>query len=119
MSSDPEPKPSLASPSPPIACRFLPDGTLGTQDLLAALRDLTHLQTLGLRNVLQHLLDEQQAQAYSGLMASSALQQLDLSACRFPPNSGPAVLHGGCSLPHLQRLVLYRCEDPPGSVLQV
>jgi hypothetical protein len=88
---------------------------------------LTNLQTLGLRNVLQHLLDDhhqqqqqqQQAQAYSGLTASSALQQLDLSACRFPPNSGAAVLHGGCCLPRLQRLVLYRCEDPPGSVLQV
>jgi hypothetical protein len=99
--------------------RFLPDGTLGTQDLLAALRVLTNLQTLGLRNVLQHLLDEQQAQAYSGLTASSLLQQLDISACRFPPKCGQAVLHGACSLQYLQRLVLYRCEDPPGSVLQI
>jgi hypothetical protein len=97
----------------------LPDGTLGTQDLLAAVRGLTNLQTLGLRNVLQHLLDDQQAQVYSGLTASSLLQQLDLSACRFPPKCGQAVLHGACSLPYLQRLVLYRCEDPPGSVLQI
>lgn len=42
-----------------------------------------------------------------------------LCACRFPPNTGQVLLHGACSLPHLQRLVLYRCEDPPGSVLQI
>lgn len=40
-------------------------------------------------------------------------------ACRFPPNTGQVLLHGACSLPHLQRLILYRCEDPPGSVLQI
>jgi hypothetical protein len=62
--------------------RFLPDGTSGTQDLLAALRGLTGLQSLGLRNVLQHLLPEVQGEVYAGLTASSVLQQLDLSACR-------------------------------------
>lgn len=62
--------------------RFLPDGTSGTQDLLAALRGLTGLQSLGLRNVLQHLLPEEQGEVYAGLTASSVLQQLDLSACR-------------------------------------
>jgi hypothetical protein len=99
--------------------RFLPDGFLGTQDLLVALRGLTQLQTLDLRNILQHLLPEQQGQSYAGLTASSVLQQLELSACRFPPNSGQFVLSSACCLPYLRRLVLYRCEDPPGSVLQL
>lgn len=100
--------------------RFLPDGTGGTHDLLAALQGLTQLQRLDLRNVLQHLLPEDSPQAYySGLTASSVLQDLDFSACRFPPSSAVQVLHGSCSLQELRRLVLYRCEDPSGSVLQL
>lgn len=63
--------------------RFLPDGISGTRDLLVALNGLTGLQCLGARNVLQHLLPEEQAQLYGGLSASSLLEQLDLSACRW------------------------------------
>jgi hypothetical protein len=120
--------------------RFLPDGSTGTQDLLGALLCLQELQALDLRNVLQHLLPDELLQAYAGLTASSMLQQLDLSACRFPPKCGQLLFAPDSSssssssrgsngagggrrnasrLPHLRQLVLYRCEDPPGSVLQL